>query len=215
MTSGNRPSISGTLSLTLSHLPTLQFVSVPSQTHHLWGGWRGSQASAVWPRCLQLHLTQHGSFYTQGSQPCNCPGDAFLPPDWSAGSADPSSSGQQLKWWAPCCVQQSPKTLLRTILVLAPEHIQAARAAVENQSHTWYWPGPAEGMLARAAQKLPETVQFPIHSPSPEKTVSHRPTKPQSNPKSTLFGLLFPKICSVTTGKLCQVSHLAGIKNRH
>lgn len=72
-------------------------------------------------------------------------------------------------------------------------------------------------MLAWAAQKLPETVQFLTHrySPSPEKRVSDRPTKPQINPKSTLLGPLFLKICSVTTGKLCQVSHLAGIKKPH
>lgn len=59
----------------------------------------------------------------------------------------------------PSCIQQSPKTLLRTILYIAPEHIQAARATVENQSHTWHWPAQAEGMLAWAAEKLPETVQ--------------------------------------------------------
>lgn len=145
-----------------------------------------------------------------------CPRHAFLPPWWVL-SADPSSSGQQLEQRAPWGVQQSPKTLLRTILFLAPEHIQAARAAVENQRHTWYWPATAEGMLVWAAQKLPETVQFLTHrySPSHEKTVSGRPTKPQRNPKSTLLGPSFPKICSVTTSKLCQISHLAGIKNTH
>lgn len=63
----------------------------------------------------------------------------------------PQLPGQQLKQRAPWCVLQPPKTPLRAILVLAPEHVQAARAAVENQSHTWYRPGPAEVMLAWAA----------------------------------------------------------------
>jgi len=33
-------------------LHALHFVSLASRAQHLWGSWRGSRASVVWPMCL-------------------------------------------------------------------------------------------------------------------------------------------------------------------